>query len=76
MDVVTYGNSMHDPDAYYLIRAYDSHDHLETSQEAFYKSEAWRIGPRADIIARIRTSQKSVAPMTTEAVEALRQNGI
>ena len=76
MDVVAYGKSVHHSDAYYLIRAYDDLDHLETSQETFYKSDAWRRGPRADIIARIATSLKSVVLMSTEAVEALRKNGI
>jgi hypothetical protein len=72
MDVVSYGKSAHDSDAYYLIRAYADLDHLETSQEVFYKSDAWRSGPRADIIARIATSLKSVVIMSDEAVEALR----
>ena len=76
MDVVAYGKSVHHSDAYYLIRAYDDLDHLETSLETFYKSDAWRRGPRADIIARIATSLKSVVLMSTEAVEALRKNGI
>lgn len=73
MDVVMYGNSMHDPHAYYLIRAYDSLHHLETSQDIFYKSEAWRNGPRTDIISRISASLKSVVPMTTETIEAIRR---
>lgn len=73
MDVVSYGKSIHDPDAYYLIRAYADLEHLETSQEAFYKSDAWRSGPRSDIIARIASSLKSVVIMTDEAVEALRE---
>ena len=72
MDVVSYGKSAHHPDAYHLIRAYADLDHLESSQDAFYKNTAWRSGPRADIIARIETSLKSVVIMTDEAVEALR----
>lgn len=74
MDVVTYGKSAHDPDAYYLIRAYDNLHHLEATQEAFYKSDAWRNGPRSEIIARIATSLKSVIDMRAEAVDALRRN--
>lgn len=75
MDVISYGSSLHDPDAYYLIRAYDSLDHLNASQDAFYKSEAWRSGPRTDIIDRIDTSLKSVLVLDLEAVEALRRAG-
>jgi hypothetical protein len=75
MDVVSYGNSLHDPDAYYLIRAYDSLDHLNSSQDAFYKSEEWRRGPRTDIIKRIGISLKSIVVLDLEAVEALRRAG-
>jgi len=74
MDVVAYGKSAHDSDAYYLIRAYDDLHHLEASQDAFYKSDAWRSGPRADIVARIATSLKSVMLMSAETVDALRKN--
>jgi hypothetical protein len=76
MDVVSYGNSLHDPDAYYLIRAYDSLDHLNSSQDAFYKSEAWRSGPRNNIVERIGTSLKSIVVLDLEAVEALRRAGL
>lgn len=76
MDVVSYGNSLHDADAYYLIRAYDSLDHLNSSQDAFYKSEGWRSGPRTDIIGRIATSLKSVLLLEPQAVEALRGSGL
>ena len=74
MDVVAYGKSTHDSDAYYLIRSFDDLRHLEISQEALYTSDAWRNGPRADIVARITASLKSVVPMNAEAVDALRQD--
>ncbi|MGH2342365.1 NIPSNAP family protein [Segnochrobactraceae bacterium EtOH-i3] len=75
MDVVAYGKSVSDPDSYFLIRAYDDLAHLESSQEAFYQSDAWRTGPRADIITRIAQSLKSVVFMTDETIDALRQVG-
>lgn len=56
MDVVTYGNSLHSTDSYYLIRAYDSLEYLEISQDEFYRSDAWINGPREIIIERILTS--------------------
>ena len=49
MDVISYGISAHDDDAYYLIRAYNSLSHLKTAQDTFYDSEAWRHGPRQAI---------------------------
>ena len=31
MEVVAYGQSLHDPDSYYLMRAYNDLDHLNSS---------------------------------------------
>jgi len=73
MDVVAYGPSLHDSDAYFLIRAYDSLDELESSQKVFYQSEDWRSGPRNAIVERIVTSLKVVSDLPESAVEALRQ---
>ncbi|WP_379160490.1 hypothetical protein [Paenibacillus sp. sgz5001063] len=76
MDVVTYGNSLHDQDAYYLIRSYDNLDHLNSSQDAFYNSEEWRSGPRMDIIERINTSLRFVVSLSPDAIEGLRRSGM
>lgn len=73
MDVVAYGQSLHDPDAYYLIRSYESMEHLSKSQDAFYASSEWRQGPREAIIALIETDTNAVMWLTNEAVEAMRQ---
>ncbi len=72
MDVVAHGVSAHDADAYFLIRAYASLAHLETTQTDFYASDGWRNGPRAEIISRIASSQRSVVVMPDDAVDALR----
>ena len=50
VDVVAFGPSAHDEDSYCLIRAYDSEEHREQSQEAFYSSDDWREGPREAIL--------------------------
>ncbi|MBB4000765.1 NIPSNAP family protein [Aureimonas pseudogalii] len=72
MDVVAYGNSLHDPDAYFLIRSYDSLEHRQVSQDAFYRSEDWRAGPRAAIIERIATSVNVVVDLPPDAVDVER----
>ncbi|WP_062115482.1 NIPSNAP family protein [Aureimonas sp. AU40] len=72
MDVVAYGPSLHDPDAYVLIRAYRSLDHLRDSQDAFYLSEDWREGPRSAIVERIEASLKAVSELPAASVDALR----
>ncbi|MGH2384964.1 MAG: NIPSNAP family protein, partial [Candidatus Limnocylindria bacterium] len=50
VDVVACGPSLHDENAYYLLRAYASLDDLRRSEEAFYGSDAWRRGPRRLIL--------------------------
>ena len=39
IDVVSFGNSLHDPDCYYLIRAFDSAESMATVLDAFYASD-------------------------------------
>ncbi|MDT3250558.1 NIPSNAP family protein [Serratia sp. root2] len=72
IDVVRFGNSLHDADSYFLIRAFDSVEHLENAQDEFYKSDAWRTGPRAAIIERIEQSIKSVLTISNAALDAMR----
>jgi hypothetical protein len=73
LDVVAYGPSQDDPDAYVLIRAFESLDHLRRSQAAFYASPDWREGPRGAIVERIAASLRHVAELPIEGVEALRR---
>ena len=42
MDVLAHGPSLHDADAYFLIRAYDKLEHRDALEAAFYASAAWR----------------------------------
>ena len=63
LEVLAYGNSLHDEDAYFLIRAFDDLAQMETSQHSFYNSDEWVNGPRSDILDCIQTSVKSVLPL-------------
>ena len=74
VDVVAVGPSLHDPDSYILIRAYDSLEHRQRSQDEFYRSDAWRQGPREEILALIESYTTVVVEMTDAALEALRKN--
>jgi NIPSNAP len=73
-EVVAFGQSVHDPDAYFLVRAYDSLDHLRSSQDAFYSSAAWKSGPRQSIIELIETDWDIVLWLTRAAVDAMRSS--
>lgn len=72
MDVVAYGQALHDADDYYLIRSYANLDELRSAQEQFYASAAWRQGPREAIIALIVSDANATMWLTTAAVEAIR----
>jgi len=74
MEVVAYGPSLDDADGYFLIRAYDSLEHLQSSQQAFYGSDDWRKGPRQSIIDLIETDWNAVLWLTPEAVNAIRSS--
>lgn len=74
IDVVSFGQSLHDPDCYYLIRAFDSPDSMATALDAFYASADWRNGPREDIISSIETSMKTVINLPAESVDDLRRS--
>lgn len=72
IDVVSFGNSLHDPDCYYLIRAFDNAESMAAVLDAFYANDDWCNGPRQDIIGSIKTSTKTVMNLPSESVEGLR----
>lgn len=72
IDVVAYGSSLHDVDAYFLIRAFDSMEHLQSSLDSFYASPAWRQGPRESIIELIESDANAVLRLSARATESLR----
>ncbi len=73
-EVVAFGHSAHDPDSYFLVRAYDSLDHRRASQEAFYSSDAWRSGPRQSIVELIDADWDLVLWLSAAAVDAMRKS--
>jgi hypothetical protein len=73
VDVVDYGPSLHDADSYFLIRAYDSLEDRQQSQDRFYGSEEWRQGPREPILALIESFTSVVLEMDDATVRGLRR---
>lgn len=71
MRVIAFGRSVSDPDAYHLVRAYKSVDHMAASQDAFYASTDWQSGPREAIVTRIESSLRSVFAMPEDALASL-----
>ena len=76
IDVVAFGPSLHDQDAYYLMRAYPSLQELERSEGAFYGSESWRLGPREAILACIDRYLSIVVELDRVTIDGLRQASI
>ena len=72
VDVVAFGPSRHDSDSYYLIRAYDSLEQRQASQDAFYGSDEWRQGPRDAIVELIESYTTIAIEMEETTVDALR----
>ena len=61
MEVVAYGPTVGIPDGYILVRAYDSPEQLQMSQDEFYSSDAWRVGPRDAILGLIESHESHEA---------------
>jgi hypothetical protein len=74
MDVVAFGPSAHDPDAYFLIRAYADLADLTAQQDAFYGSDAWKNGPRPAIVPLVESYLNTVLWLSQEAIDDLRRN--
>ena len=72
VDVVRYGPSPHDEDTYYLMRAFPSLADREQSEDAFYGSDEWKLGPREAILALIENYTTIVLEMEESIVKALR----
>jgi hypothetical protein len=74
MDVVAFGPSPHDPDAYYLVRAYDDLADLESRQQAFYGSDDWTKGPRGAIVPLVESFLNTVLWLSPDSIDDLRRS--
>lgn len=72
IDVVRAGPSLHDDNAYFLMRAFDSIADRDRREAEFYGSDEWRHGPREDILACIEAYTETVFEASDAAVEMLR----
>ncbi len=73
IDVVAYGPSLHDADSFYLVRAYESLDGRQKSEDAFYGSSEWRDGPREAILADIDSYTTVVIRLDDATLQGLRR---
>ena len=64
----------HEPDTYFLVRAYSSLADLEAQQDAFYGSAEWRNGPREDVVSRIESHLSTTLWLSDASIEDLRRS--
>lgn len=74
IEVVGYGPSLHDKNTYALIRKYQSIEHMQKSEDAFYGSDEWRKGPREAVLALIENYTTLVIPADQELLDRLRKS--
>src|SRR4030095_4858242 len=72
-DVVAFGPSPHDRNAYFLIRAFNDLADLQAREGAFYSSNAWRQGPREAIVSRIDSYLDTILWLSDESLDDLRK---
>ena len=73
VDVVAYGPSAHDHDSYFLMRAFDSLDRRQRSEDAFYSSKEWTDGPREAVLSRILSYTTIVIAVDDDTLRGLRR---
>ncbi|WP_237391427.1 NIPSNAP family protein [Dryocola clanedunensis] len=62
LKILRHGNSLHDADCYYLVRAFSSESVMEESLNDFYGDPLWIEGPRNAILNLILESHRVVLP--------------
>lgn len=72
IDVVAFGQSLHDQESYILIRSFASVEQMDRLLNNFYDSRAWHNGPRDGIVACISDTHRIVCQMNNGAVKLLR----
>lgn len=72
LDVVAFGPSAHEADTYFLVRSFKDLDDLRAQQGAFYGSEEWKTGPRAQVIGEIDGFLNTVLWLSPAAIEDMR----
>lgn len=72
MDVVRASPTLHEEESFVLIRAFASLAARQAEEDAFYGSDEWKSGPRAEVLSLIENYSSVVLELSNEAVAALR----
>ena len=63
--VLTHGPSRHDANSYYIVRLFNSLEDRQLSEDAYYKSDDWKNGPRRAILELVDHFAYAVLPAST-----------
>ena len=64
-NLVAYGPSLHDANSYYVIRRFKNLEDREKSEDAFYNSNDWKLGPRDAIMGLVEHFAYTVVSVET-----------
>lgn len=70
VNLIAYGPSLHDADAFFVVRHFESLEHRQNSHDKFYGSNEWKTGPREGILSLIDSYTTVVLPSSDELVRA------
>lgn len=73
VDVIGFGRSLHDENSFYLMRCYASAEDRLRSQDSFYGSDEWRLGPREAILDCVESYATAVLSLDEEIIAGLRR---
>ena len=73
VDMVFHDASLHNQDTYCTIRAYNSLEHRQQSQDAFYGSPDWRLGPLEAMVSLIESYSDMVLKLEAATLNGLRK---
>lgn len=63
--VIAHGPSRHDENSYFVIRAFRSLEDRQAAEDAYYRSQDWRQGPRATILSMLEHDAYVTVPVAT-----------
>jgi hypothetical protein len=70
--VVGYGRSVHDPDHYFLLRAYPSLERRQEAVDGFYGSDEWLQNYEDAVMPLIETYHTVVVRVPPHAIDAVK----
>jgi len=72
VEVIAFGPSIHEDDTYLVVRRYKDLSDRQQSQDEYYGSDEWKLGPREQIMSLIERFTTVVMPANDDLIEGFR----